>query len=577
MAAVAEAGPGALPDGPRVAAALMGAAGALQEALALEASLAASTMRAAAAAAAEREAALPEKARGKGAGLAPVMGKGTELMLKAVNASAGGSFAGATALLDPTGDALRNLLMELKQLVEANAGRRKPKLPKGTRDFLPDQMAIRERAFATIVSVFKRHGAVALDTPVFELRETLMGKYGEDSKLIYDLADQGGEILSLRYDLTVPFARYLATHQVGNIKRYHIARVYRRDQPNMNRGRFREFYQCDFDIAGSYPPMLPDAEVLKVMSEILSELDIGEFEIKLNHRKLLDSCLEISGVPASKFRPICSAVDKLDKSPWEEVRREMIEEKGLTPETADKIGTFVTFKGEPKELLAKLQAETSPFAGHTVAAETLAEMGMLFNYLEAMGALRYISFDLSLARGLDYYTGVIYEAVFTGGSNVGSIGGGGRYDNLVGMFSGKQIPAVGVSVGIERVFAIMEERERAKNAFIRSTQTEVFVASIGPNLIETRMRVCNELWTNGVKAEFMFAQSPNMQKQLAFALEAGIPLVVVLAPDELERGVVKIKDLQKHTEEEVPKSGLVGELKKRIAAMGGGLANVVVS
>lgn len=148
----------------------------------------------------------------------------------------------------------------------------------------PLQMAIRERAFSIIKSVFKKHGAVEIDTPVFELKETLMGKYGEDSKLIYDLEDQGGELLSLRYDLTVPFARYVALNNYQLIKRFHIAKVYRRDNPQMNKGRFREFYQCDFDIAGVYGLMIPDAEVLKVLVEILTQLQIGEFVVKINHR-----------------------------------------------------------------------------------------------------------------------------------------------------------------------------------------------------------------------------------------------------------------------------------------------------
>lgn len=199
----------------------------------------------------------------------------------------------------------------------------------GTHDFTPEQMAIRERAFSIIVGVFEHHGTVALDTPVFELRETLMGKYGEDSKLIYDLADQGGEICSLRYDLTVPFARYLAMHGISNLKRYHVARVYRRDNPS--KGRYHKFYQCDFDIARQYSPMVPDFEVMKVLTELLDELNIGHYEVKLNHRKLLDGMLDICGVPQSKFRSICSAIDKMDKQPWEQVRKEMVEEKGLTP------------------------------------------------------------------------------------------------------------------------------------------------------------------------------------------------------------------------------------------------------
>ena len=176
-------------------------------------------------------------------------------------------------------------IKELIAKLASGGQRRKPKIAKGARDFLPSAMVIREEAFSTIKRIFKRHGAVEIDTPVFELKETLTGKYGEDSKLIYDLADQGGELLALRYDLTVPFARFLALNSVGNIKRYHIAKVYRRDNPVMSKGRFREFYQCDFDIAGVYPPMIPDAEVLTVATEILSELKIGDFMIKLNHRR----------------------------------------------------------------------------------------------------------------------------------------------------------------------------------------------------------------------------------------------------------------------------------------------------
>jgi histidyl-tRNA synthetase len=319
---------------------------------------------------------------------------------------------------------------------------------------------IRNQAFDIIRRVFGRHGAVEIDTPVFELKDTLTGKYGEDSKLIYDLANQGGEILALRYDLTVPFARYLALNSVGNIKRFHIGKVYRRDQPAMARGRYREFYQCDFDIAGYYGRMVPDAECLCVMVEILSSLDIGDFQIKLNHRRLLDAILDLCGVPADKFRTICSAVDKLDKEPWEVVREEMVDVKGLDPKAADAIGEFVLQKGDAWTMYHSLM-KSNKFGTHKGAMDALEDLRMCFSYLEAMGKLSYISFDLSLARGLDYYTGIIYEAVcMNGNTQVGSIGGGGRYDNLVSMFqeAGKITPCVGVSVGIERVFTLMEAR-----------------------------------------------------------------------------------------------------------------------
>merc|ERR1711884_805168 len=219
------------------------------------------------------------------------------------------------------GDEVEKLKALKLELGDDNAGSGKITLKsaKGTHDFHPDQMAVREKVFSRIISTFKRHGAETIDTPVFELKEVLTGKYGEDSKLIYDLKDQGGEILALRYDLTVPFARYCAMNKITNIKRYHIAKVYRRDNPSIARGRLREFYQCDFDIAGAYD-VIPDAECVKIVQEILSAVDVGPFVIKVNHRMILDGIFEVCGVKAEMSRTICSAVDKLDKSPWEEVK-----------------------------------------------------------------------------------------------------------------------------------------------------------------------------------------------------------------------------------------------------------------
>ncbi len=223
------------------------------------------------------------------------------------------------------GQTLKAFVVALAESIASGGGARRPKTAKGTRDFGPDQMAVREQAFNIIRGVFKRHGASELDTPVFELRETLTGKYGEEGgKLIYDLANQGGELLSMRYDLTVPFARYCAQHGVSSLKRFHISKVYRRDNVSIERGRYREFYQCDYDVAGTYGEMLPDAEVLSVACDILSSLPIGSFKLKFNHRGLLDGMLELAGVPAAKFRTICSSIDKLDKEPWEAVKAEMV-------------------------------------------------------------------------------------------------------------------------------------------------------------------------------------------------------------------------------------------------------------
>nr|CAB3460240.1 unnamed protein product [Digitaria exilis] len=473
-------------------------------------------------------------------------------------------------MFDPKCAGLESLVEKVKEIVESNEVRRLPKIPKGTRDFGKEQMAIRERAFSIITGVFKMHGATALDTPVFELRETLMGKYGEDSKLIYDLADQvffqylssfhGGELCSLRYDLTVPFARYVAMNNISALKRYQIAKVYRRDNPS--KGRYREFYQCDFDIAGVYEPMEPDFEVIKVLTELLNQLDIGTYEIKLNHRKLLDGMLEICGVPPQKFRTVCSSIDKLDKQTFEQVKKELVDEKGISNETADEIGTLVKTRGPPLEVLLELRKEGSKFMQNEGSVVALNDLEILFKALEKANALDRIVFDLSLARGLDYYTGVIYEAVFKGATQVGSIAAGGRYDNLVGMFSGKQIPAVGVSLGIERVFAIMEQQEKERNEMIRATETEVLVSILGKDLT-LAAELVSELWSAGIKAEFKL--TTRVQNHIKYALQSGIPWMVLVGESELQKGSVKLKDVKANQEEEVDRKVFVQELKKRLS------------
>lgn len=410
-------------------------------------------------------------------------------------------------------------------------------------------MVIRDKIFSTITNVFKRHGAVTIDTPVFERREILSGKYGEDSKLIYDLADQGGEICSLRYDLTVPFARWLAMNrEVQSIKRYHIAKVYRRDQPAMTKGRMREFYQCDFDIAGTYDSMLPDAEIVKITTEIFAGLGWeGRYTIKLNHRKILDGIFQVCGVPLHQIRTISSAVDKLDKLPWADVRKEMTEEKGLDGDIADKIGKYVVLKGQ-SDLLTKLKADEKLMANESMKAG-LDDMDLLFSYLQSFDALSNVSFDLSLARGLDYYTGVIFEVVTEGSApgsapitlattsqataappkpskrpatskeadgdedrsndpsvGVGSVAAGGRYDNLVGMFSGKtQIPCVGISFGVDRIFSVTKARMEAEesNVQVRNNEVDVYVMAFGgkgfTGLLQDRMAICAQLWSAGIK------------------------------------------------------------------------------
>lgn len=231
--------------------------------------------------------------------------------------------------------------------------------PKGTTDYSPEDMYLRDYITETIKTVFKRHGAVTIETPMFEYKHILVGKYGEDQKLIYDLDDQGALQSSLRYDLTVPFARYLATSSTPNIRRYQIGEVFRRDQPSITQGRMRQFTQCDMDIAGKYDLMLPDAEVIKIMVEILDAFGADyklDYRIKFNHKVLLDCLLTLSNIPPDKIQTTCSSIDKLDKHDWEYVANEL-EKKGLTLGQIDNLREFVILNGEPMRIVNPFTAE----------------------------------------------------------------------------------------------------------------------------------------------------------------------------------------------------------------------------
>lgn len=439
------------------------------------------------------------------------------------------------------------------------------KTPKGTRDYGPEHTAVRNDVLSRITEVFKRHGAVNIDTPIFELKDVLTGKYGEDSKLIYDLADQGGESLSLRYDLTVPFARYLAMNKITNIKRYQIAKVYRRDNPSVAKGRYREFYQCDYDIAGQYDEMIPEAECVFVATEILKSLDVGQFKVKVNHRLLLDGLFEACGVPTEKFRTICSSVDKLDKSPWQEVKNEMVNEKGLSEEVADRIGTYVRMNGS-EELIATLFKDEM-LTKSTMAVQGLESMKLFFKYIKTFAIEDFVSFDLSLARGLDYYTGIIYEAVLLNkNESVGSVAGGGRYDNLVGMFhpKNKTIPCVGISIGVERLFTVIEAKLAKEKQKVRTTEVQVFVAAAQKDLVDHRMTACKDLWNAGIKTEHSYKKNPKLLAQLQHCEENEIPWAIIIGEGEVARGVVKLREIVTRQEEEVKREDLVEEVLKRL-------------
>jgi histidyl-tRNA synthetase len=432
---------------------------------------------------------------------------------------------------------------------------KKPKIPKGTRDYTPLQMTIKSQAINKIRNIYKKHGAEEIDTPIFELKETLLGKYGEEGgKLIYDLEDQGGELLSLRYDLTVPFARFMGLNNLNKMKRFHIGKVYRRDQPNTNKGRFREFYQCDLDIAGKTDVMLAEAEILKIIVEILAGFDL-KFKIKISHRLLLEAMIECAKCDSKKFKMICSSIDKLDKEPWEAVEKELIYEKGLTSEQTGLLKSFVLHKGKVADVLELIKTQNL-FGDNSKAKTSMAEIEKLDNYLKIFKVYDNIDFDLSLARGLDYYTGLIFEAILVDGeTGLGSIAGGGRYDELIGMFSKDSIPAVGGSIGIERLFVILEEKYKSQ---CRASSTEFLVGSIGKaGTLTRKMEIVNEFWDANLSTEFIHDEFPRPDKQLKFALEKRIPFIVWVGEDEVKNNIFKIKNLYLKKEVTVPGDELV--------------------
>jgi histidyl-tRNA synthetase len=415
------------------------------------------------------------------------------------------------------------------------------KVPKGTIDWDGDNIVLREIVFNKIRKIFEAHNAREIDTPVFELKNILMDKYGEDSKLIYDLEDQGGELCALRYDLTVPFARWLAMSNTRQIKRFQIGKVYRRDQPAIDRGRMREFYQCDFDYAGTLDLMIPDTEVLCITAEVFEALGL-EVTIKLNHRLILDDIFAAVGVPISLVRPISSAVDKLDKLPWNEVKKEM-EEKGLDAEAADKVGAYVIQFGDRSfEETLKFLRSDDVLCQNEQVKNGVKEMDLLLRYLTASDIAQYVKFDLSLARGLDYYTGLIYEVVPNDTSRkVGSIAAGGRYDNLVGMFSRRDIPCVGISFGIDRILTILKTRSNKPKP---ASKVDAWIVAYGSSLlVEEKMSVARQLRKAGYSVDFDSKADRKPRKQLELAESNGAIIAIFLEDEPSTPGGVGIKIL----------------------------------
>lgn len=411
---------------------------------------------------------------------------------------------------------------------------RPPQVLKGMRDILPQQMVLRQHVISTFRRVFERYGFEPIETPVLEYLDVLTGKYGEDEKLIYHFTDRGGREVGMRYDLTVPLARFVATHRHElsfPFKRYHIEPVFRADRPQ--RGRYRQFWQCDADIVGT-ASMLADAEVIMVWIDALSAIHMPNFVIHINHRKLLQSMAQFAGVPEAQAVTIHRAIDKLGKIGREGVREEMLQ-NGISPEAAGRVLDLVELEGEPEVVLAELRTR---LAGNQLAQEGIADLEELFRYLGEMNAdPKHYCLDLALARGLDYYTGPVFEAMVSE-PNIGSLGGAGRYDHLIGMFLGEDIPATGASLGLERIIDVIQELNLLPQP---RTVTDVLVTIFGDEELGASLGFVSQLRAAGINAEVYLGERRDLRRQMQYADRKGIPLAAFLGPEEIAAGTVNLR------------------------------------
>ena len=438
---------------------------------------------------------------------------------------------------------------------------RKPRVLKGFRDFLPAQMILRQQIIGRFREVFERHGFEPLETPVLEHLDILTGKAGENEKLMYHFTDHGDRAVGLRYDLTVPLARVVAMYQnelVLPFKRYHIAPVWRADNPQ--RGRFREFWQCDADIAGT-ASMLADAEVVAIMAEALAAVGLPNYTIRISHRQLLASLGRAAGVPEEAAGVLYRVVDKLDKIGPEGVHRELVA-SGLSDAVAGRILAAVTATGAPAALIDRLRPELANVQGGDAALNDLSE---LFGYLPEFGvpADRYL-LDLTLARGLDYYTGPVYEATVTQ-PKVGSVAGAGRYDGLVGSFLGRPVPATGISLGLERIIEVVHEYN-----LLPLTPTVAQVAVIAfRDTIGPAARLATTLRQAGLRVDLSLLPNRGVGEQLKQTGRKGIPLAVIVGAAELAAGEVAVKDLTGGEQITLAVADLPDALRDRLRAGAG--------
>jgi histidyl-tRNA synthetase len=408
--------------------------------------------------------------------------------------------------------------------------------PPGTRDFLPHEMVKRQEVIDKIKASFESYGFSPSETPAFEYAELLEGKYGEEEKLIYKFEDMGGRKLALRYDLTVPLVRVVAMNQLTMpYKRYCISRVWRFDRPQ--KGRFREFWQCDVDIVG-VSDMNADAEIISCAIDAFEALGLKGFKFKVNNRKVLDELLAKIGISKDRELAVFRALDKLEKLGEKEVRKELKE----IPE--DKLdGLMNALKIKSLEEIEKLLGET----------EGVKEMRRLFKLIEEYG--KGVDLDLSMVRGLDYYTGPIFEVAL---GDYGSIAGGGRYDKIIGKISEKEdVPAVGISLGIERIIEVMREKNLLSK---RKSSAKVYVLRADSESEDTAVRIMQKLRRSGF-ATVGDLLGRNFSNQMKYADKLGVEKIVIVGKKDLADGNVTVRDMESGDQAIVPKDKVVEALK----------------
>lgn len=448
----------------------------------------------------------------------------------------------------------------------------KPSTPKGTRDFLPQEVAKRNYIFDAIKKVFKKYGFAPIETPSFELSSTLLGKYGEEGdRLIFKILNSGEKVKkadlealkngnlarfsnslaekALRYDLTVPFARFVVQHQNDisfPFKRYQIQPVWRADRPQ--HGRYQEFFQCDADVVGS-DSLLYEVDFVQIFDEALSDLKIPDFTIKINNRKILSGIAEVSG-EQDNLITITVAIDKLDKIGKDGVIKEL-KNKGISEMAVEKISPLFSIEGVTESRLDQMAEYLS---SSEIGLQGVNELRWVFDKVNMLGLREAkLEFDVTLARGLNYYTGAIFE-VKANGVKMGSICGGGRYDDLTGIFGMKGVSGVGISFGADRIYDVLTELELFPEAV--DERLEILFINFGEEAELKCMELSHELRGKGIAAE-LYPSSVRMNKQMKYANDRGVRYIGLLGEDEMRRGVIQLKNMDSGEQKEYPQNNLV--------------------